>query len=132
MCRALGSSLWARGFARSASPLMEVSMNRLASAALASAFFAATGGMALAANAPAGASSAAPANAPRATSGSTASAGTTVPAARSEASDARMTHALNLLEAKGYGDFHNFKQDGKDFAATVTRAGKQMTVKVDP
>jgi len=52
-----------------------------------------------------------------------------MPAARSEA---RMTHALNLLEAKGYGDFHNFKQDGKDFAATVTRSGKQMTVKVDP
>lgn len=104
-------------------------MNRLASAALASAFFVATGGMALAANAPAGASSAAPANAPRASSGSTASAATTMPAARSEA---RMTHALNLLEAKGYGDFHNFKQDGKDFAATVTRAGKQMTLKVDP
>jgi hypothetical protein len=104
-------------------------MNRLASAALASAFFAATGGIAVAANAPAGGASAAPANAPAPSSGSTASAATTAPGTRSEA---RMTHALNLLEAKGYGDFHNFKPDGKDFAATVTRAGKQTTVKVDP
>ena len=43
-----------------------------------------------------------------------------------------MTHALNLLEAKGYGDFHDFKSDGKNFDVTVTRGGKQSTVTVDP
>jgi hypothetical protein len=104
-------------------------MNRLASAALASAFFAATGGMAFAANAPAGAASKAAANAPAAAAGST------ISAAQRGAGDhrgTRMTHALNLLEAKGYGDFRNFKPDGKNFAATVTRSGKQLSVVVDP
>lgn len=44
----------------------------------------------------------------------------------------RMTHALNLLEAQGYGDFSNFRAEGKNFAATVTRNGRQFTVVVDP
>lgn len=104
-------------------------MNRLASAVLASAFFAATGGIAIAANAPAGAGSASPANAPAANSGSTAAPSATISGTRDTP---RMTHALNLLEAKGYGDFHDFKSDGKNFDAAVTRNGKQMTVQVDP
>jgi hypothetical protein len=44
----------------------------------------------------------------------------------------RMTAALNALEANGYGDFSNFKPDGSNFSATVTRNGKQATVVVDP
>jgi hypothetical protein len=44
----------------------------------------------------------------------------------------RMTSALNLLEAKGYGSFDNFKSDGKNFTATVTRNGHEMSVRVDP
>ena len=104
-------------------------MNHLASAVLASAFFAATGGIAIAANAPAGAGSPSPANAPAAMSGSTAA-----PAAKMSGTrdTPRMTHALNLLEANGYGDFHDFKSDGKNFDVTVTRGGKQSTVTVDP
>ena len=103
-------------------------MNRLASAVLASAFFAATGGIAIAANVPAGAGSTSPANA-SATSGSTAAPTAKMSGTRDTP---RMTHALNLLEAKGYGDFHDFKSDGKNFDATVTRDGKQVTVTVDP
>jgi hypothetical protein len=104
-------------------------MNRLASAVLASAFFAATGGIAMAANAPAGAGPASPANAPAAASGSTAAPAAKISGTRDTP---RMTHALNLLEAQGYGDFHDFKSDGKNFDATVTRNGKQVTVTVDP
>jgi hypothetical protein len=107
--------------------MKEVSMNRLASAALAGAFFAATGGIALAANPPA--------DAPTALPNSTASAVARPQGARgadNSPTSLRMTHALNLLEAKGYGDFHNFRQDGKNFDATVTRAGKQASVQVDP
>lgn len=104
-------------------------MNRLASAVLASAFFAASGGIAIAANAPAGAGSASPAIAPAANSGSTAAPAAKISGTRDTP---RMTHALNLLEAKGYGDFHDFKSDGKNFDATVTRNSKQMTVQVDP
>ncbi len=91
-------------------------MKRLASALLAGTFFAASAGMALAATT-------APAAAP--------SANTTAPVQpqhkahpRAVAAtkrlqsnapgEARMTHALNLLEAKGYGDFREFKQDGKN------------------
>jgi hypothetical protein len=51
---------------------------------------------------------------------------------RVEAREARMTHALNLLEAKGYGDFTNFRADGKNFDATVTQNGKAVNVVVDP
>ena len=104
-------------------------MNSLASAVLASAFFAATGGIAIAANAPAGAGSASPVNASAATSGSTAAPTAKMSGTRDTP---RRTHALNLLEAKGYGDFHDFKSDGKNFDATVTRDRKQVTVTVDP
>jgi hypothetical protein len=44
----------------------------------------------------------------------------------------RMTSALNLLEAKGYASFSNFKQDGANFSATVTKNGHSQTVIVDP
>jgi hypothetical protein len=44
----------------------------------------------------------------------------------------RMTHALNLLEAQGYGGFTNFAPDGKDFSASVSRNGQGFTVVVDP
>lgn len=44
----------------------------------------------------------------------------------------RMTHALNILEANGYGDFSNFRANGKNFAATVTEQGKPMSLVVDP
>jgi len=94
-------------------------MNRLASAALASALFAATGGVALAATAPGGAANS-PAGAPAARGADT------------RPSTVRITHALNLLEAQGYGDFRDFRQDGKNFAATVMRGGKQMSVRIDP
>jgi hypothetical protein len=73
-------------------------MNRLATAALAGAFCAASAGVALAAD--------------------------------SEAQ--RMTHALNLLEAQGYGSFSNFAQDGKNFSATVNKNGQRFGVVVDP
>lgn len=44
----------------------------------------------------------------------------------------RMTSALNLLEAKGYGSFNNFKSDGKDFTATVMKNGQSQTLRIDP
>ncbi|HZB93808.1 MAG TPA: hypothetical protein VE397_20335 [Stellaceae bacterium] len=44
----------------------------------------------------------------------------------------RMTSALNLLEAKGYGDFSHFKQDGGNFTATVNQRGQQFNVVIDP
>jgi hypothetical protein len=44
----------------------------------------------------------------------------------------RMTSALNLLEAKGYGSFNNFKRDGKDFTATVTKNGQSQMLRIDP
>lgn len=50
------------------------------------------------------------------------------PAATAE----RMTHALNLLEAQGYGSFSNFAPDGKNFTATVNENGQRFTVLVDP
>jgi len=106
-------------------------MNRLASAALAGAFFAAMGGIAFAADPPAGAPSTAPA--PSAKSAAlTAASPQGARGADNGPAAQRMTHALNLLEAKGYGDFRNFKPDGKDFEATVTRAGKQASIHVDP
>ena len=46
--------------------------------------------------------------------------------------EARMTEALNLLEAKGYGTFRDFRADGKNFDATVRQDGKSFTVVVDP
>jgi hypothetical protein len=44
----------------------------------------------------------------------------------------RMTQALNLLEANGYGDFRDFQQSGKNFAATVKHGGQQFGVLVNP
>jgi len=44
----------------------------------------------------------------------------------------RETRALNLIEAKGYGDFTNFRADGKNFAAQVDKNGKRFTVIADP
>ena len=44
----------------------------------------------------------------------------------------RETQALNLLEAKGYGSFTNFRAAGNGYAATVTRDGRTMNVQVDP
>jgi hypothetical protein len=44
----------------------------------------------------------------------------------------RMTAALNILEAKGYGDFRAFQPDGKDYSAAVAQDGQHFTVLVDP
>lgn len=99
-------------------------MNRLASAVLATAFLAASGGVALAAAAP----TTTPANSPMHEKAHAA-------ALRHDDADpaeARMTHALNLLEANGYGDFSNFKQDGRNFDAMVSQNGKPFTVIVNP
>ena len=57
--------------------------------------------------------------------------------ARPAASEDEMAHspatdALNLLESKGYGDFDNFRRDGRMYAATVTRDGKTMHLTIDP
>lgn len=81
-------------------------MNRLASAVLAGVFCAASGGIALAAN--------------------------DIGAVPAASGADRMTHALNLLEATGYGGFSSFAPDGKNFTATVTENGRRFTVLVDP
>lgn len=44
----------------------------------------------------------------------------------------RMTNALNLLEAHGYGSFSDFKANGNDFTATVNKNGRDVTVQIDP
>ena len=44
----------------------------------------------------------------------------------------RMTEALNILEAKGYGDFKDFHAKGGSFTATVTKNGKAFAVTIDP
>jgi Peptidase propeptide and YPEB domain len=44
----------------------------------------------------------------------------------------RMTEALNLLEAQGYGSFSNFKADGANYEATVSQNGKSFTVVINP
>ena len=44
----------------------------------------------------------------------------------------RETQALNLLEAKGYSGFTNFRPAGKDFAASVTQNGHTANLRVDP
>ncbi len=44
----------------------------------------------------------------------------------------RMTEALNLLEAKGYGAFNDFKADGQGYSAAVTQNGHPVTVVVNP
>ena len=42
------------------------------------------------------------------------------------------TKALNLLEAKGYGDFQNFRSHGTDFTATVKQDNRTLTLLIDP
>jgi hypothetical protein len=49
-----------------------------------------------------------------------------------DASGHRATQALNLLGAKGYGKFTNFRADGKNYQATVSQGGTQFLVTVDP
>lgn len=44
----------------------------------------------------------------------------------------RATMALNALEAKGYVNFSNFRPDGRNFAAEVTKDGKTINVVVAP
>ena len=44
----------------------------------------------------------------------------------------RETRALNLIEAKGYGDFTDFHAAGKNFTAQVDSHGKRVTVLADP
>jgi hypothetical protein len=44
----------------------------------------------------------------------------------------RDTRALNILEANGYAAFSNFRQQGNDFAADVTRNGQHFAVVIDP
>jgi hypothetical protein len=102
-------------------------MTRLASPLLAAAVLAASAGMAFAANAPAAAQPPAAATASPAPH-----VGDHARPTQSKAAGDRMTAALNLLEAKGYGGFSDFKPSGKDFAATVNENGQHFTVTVDP
>lgn len=44
----------------------------------------------------------------------------------------RITDALGMLEADGYGNFHDFHADGTNFAAVVTKDGGTFEVLVDP
>jgi hypothetical protein len=44
----------------------------------------------------------------------------------------RMTKALNILEAKGHGNFKDFRADGDNYAATVTSDRGPVTVVIDP
>jgi len=53
-------------------------------------------------------------------------------AMRNDADAKRMTKALNILEAKGYGSFNNFKADGANYAATIMQNGHAETVVVNP
>ena len=102
-------------------------MNRLAPVFLALGMAAGPSGIALAAG-PGAAHSAS-------TKATPSNSAPVMPIARHERSDPggdRMTHALNLLEADGYGDFSNFQQSGKDFTATVKRNGRQVGVVVNP
>lgn len=93
-------------------------MNRLAPALLIPAFLAASGSMALAAT-PAALSH--PSSSPAA-----------VRHDKAGPAEARMTQALNMLEANGYGDFSDFKPAGTNFTAMVTRNNQHFAVTVDP
>jgi hypothetical protein len=102
-------------------PKEGVPMNRFASILLAGAFLAGSAGMAFAAT-----PSPAPATpAPHAMARHAAGNGGT-------ALGNRMTQALNLLEAKGYGDFTNFTAEGGNFTATVDQNGQHFAVLVNP
>ena len=117
-------------------------MNSLVPSLFATSFFAATAGMAVAANsnqppAPAAAPSPAPAAASTAQAAPAHKAHPKAMAAakredRADPKEARITNALNLLEANGYGAFSDFKPDGRNFDATVTANGQHFAVSVDP
>ncbi len=92
-------------------------MNRIVSPLLAAVFLAASAGLALAANTAAQPAAAQPSAA--------------VPH-QNRAQGDRMTSALNLLEAQGYGSFSNFKQDGQNYAATVKQNGQSFGVVINP
>ena len=51
---------------------------------------------------------------------------------QNDAAGRRATQALNLLGAKGYGNFTNFHPDGTNYQATVTQGGQQFLVTIDP
>ena len=61
-----------------------------------------------------------------------ASTGLALAAGGSAGDAARMTQALNLLEAQGYGSFSNFKADGANFQATVDQNGQSFSVLINP
>jgi hypothetical protein len=44
----------------------------------------------------------------------------------------RATHALNMLEDQGYGQFANFSPAGRNFTADVTKNGRTYAVVIDP
>jgi hypothetical protein len=44
----------------------------------------------------------------------------------------RATHALNMLEAQGYGDFSHFRRAGDNFTADVMKDGRAMQVLINP
>ena len=56
----------------------------------------------------------------------------TVDYQRNDPQGMRATHALNLLEAQGFGQFSNFRRDGDIFSANVTKNGRTTTVLIDP
>jgi guanyl-specific ribonuclease Sa len=115
----------------------EASMNRLVPSLLATAFLASTGGLALAANSNQPQTAAVnQSQAPAAAAPEHKAHPKVIAAAkredRADPKEARMTHALNLLEANGYGQFSDFKQDGKNFEAMVTSNGQHFAVTIDP
>jgi hypothetical protein len=44
----------------------------------------------------------------------------------------REVRALNLLEAKGYRHFMTVREHGRQFIVDATRAGKKVTVTINP
>lgn len=44
----------------------------------------------------------------------------------------RMTAALNLMEADGFGAFSDFHAAGKNYAALVDQDGRRFPITVDP
>jgi Peptidase propeptide and YPEB domain len=51
---------------------------------------------------------------------------------RGDRAERRETVALNLLEAAGYGQYTDFKNDGGDYSAMVMKDGERLAVRVDP
>jgi hypothetical protein len=48
------------------------------------------------------------------------------------AEGSRATKALNMLMARGYGDYSDFRPRGDDFTATVDYQGRRTPVLIDP